>query len=258
MFNGIDVERFIRRWESVGEIQEASDLDLVKQIPFFVASEDIRREVEDMSGYVEQNWGLLKEEMISRWGLLEPEYRYTIGHLEEFFRKIWASGGVAHRDGYQKFRQTFDVMAAYLVKHRHVDSEEWTTTMFYRAFSNAKKAEIKKWLVDKELMVLTTDDRYRLPVLRVLKQAADAVIRPDIVLSFEEESSQKFPPPPPRSQYPPTNPLPPARQTPPHYNLPPRQSYYTPAPPRPPIPHSSAPVPPPVPYVQDPGAFRTY
>ena len=131
LFNGIDVERFIRRWESVGEIQEASDLDLVKQIPFFVASEDIRREVEDMSGYVEQNWGLLKEEMISRWGLLEPEYRYTIGHLEEFCRKIWASGGVAHRDGYQKFRQTFDVMAAYLVKHRHVDSEEWTTTMFY-------------------------------------------------------------------------------------------------------------------------------
>ena len=258
LFNGIDVERFIRRWESVGEIQEASDLDLVKQIPFFVASEDIRREVEDMSGYVEQNWGLLKEEMISRWGLLEPEYRYTIGHLEEFCRKIWASGGVAHRDGYQKFRQTFDVMAAYLVKHRHVDSEEWTTTMFYRAFSNAKKAEIKKWLVDKELMVLTTDGRYRLPVLRVLKQAADAVIRADIVLSFEEESSQKFPPPPSRSQYPSTNPLPPARQTPPHYNLPPRQSYYTPAPPRPPIPHSSAPVPPPVPYVQDPGAFRTY
>ena len=67
-------------------------------------------------------------------------------------------------------------MAAYLVKHRQVDSEEWTTTMFYRAFSNAKKAEIKKWLVDKELMVLTTDGRYRLPVLRVLKQAADAVI----------------------------------------------------------------------------------
>ena len=30
LFNGIDVERFIRRWESVGEIQEASDLNLVQ------------------------------------------------------------------------------------------------------------------------------------------------------------------------------------------------------------------------------------
>ena len=35
MFNGKDIERFICRWEVAGEIQEASDLDLVKQIPFF-------------------------------------------------------------------------------------------------------------------------------------------------------------------------------------------------------------------------------
>ena len=176
VFNGKDVERFLRRWEIAGEIQEASDLDLVKQLPFFVGNEDIRREVEDMSGYVEQDWSSLRREMVACWGLLEPECKFTLGDLSDFCKKTWQSGGVAHREGYQRFWQTFDVMAAYLVKKKHVRTEDDLTELFYRAFCNTKRAELKKWLREKDLMFITDDQQYLLLALQVLKQVADQVV----------------------------------------------------------------------------------
>ena len=90
----------VGRWEIAREIQEASDLDLVEQLPFFVANKDIQREVKDISGYVEQDWGLLRKEMVACWGLLEPECKFTIGDLSDFCKRTWMSGGVAHCEGY--------------------------------------------------------------------------------------------------------------------------------------------------------------
>ena len=252
MFNGKDVERFLRRWEIAGEIQEASDLDLVKQLPFFVGNEDIRREVEDMSGYVEQDWSSLRREMVARWGLLEPECKFTLGDLSDFCKKTWQSGGVAHREGYQRFRQTFDVMAAYLVKKKHVRTEDDLTELFYRAFCNTKRAELKKWLREKDLMFITDDQQYLLPALQVLKQVADQVVRADVVLSFENERAFQQPS---YNQHPPANPLPP-RPT-PSYAPTSHISPYPTVPPRPPTTFPPTTGPRDVPPHQS-SAFRTY
>lgn len=73
MFNRVDIERFIGCLEITGEIQEAFNLDLVKQIHYFVETKDIFRVVDDMTVYVKQDWNHLKEDILTFWELLELE-----------------------------------------------------------------------------------------------------------------------------------------------------------------------------------------
>lgn len=96
----------------------------LKKIPFFVATEDICGEMEDMTVYVKTDWEKLKEDMLTCWVLLEQECNFTVGQILEFCKHTWVSGRIAHCSGYQPFCHNFDVMVTYLVKKGHISSRK--------------------------------------------------------------------------------------------------------------------------------------
>lgn len=67
-------------------------------------------------------------------------------------------------------------MAPYLVLQGYVNSNDDLTELFYQAFWTTKRAELKKWMTNKDLMVISKDRQYFLPTLKVLKQVASLVV----------------------------------------------------------------------------------
>ena len=55
-FNGEEVERFIRRFEEIAEIEGANGSDKARQVLFFAQGDDLKEEIEDMEGYEERDW----------------------------------------------------------------------------------------------------------------------------------------------------------------------------------------------------------
>ncbi|KAI8446354.1 hypothetical protein BY996DRAFT_4527997, partial [Phakopsora pachyrhizi] len=62
------VEKFIQRYEVSAAVDGADGEDVVLQVGIFAKDKDIQEEIEEMEGYLERNWSLLKEEMIEKWG----------------------------------------------------------------------------------------------------------------------------------------------------------------------------------------------
>lgn len=91
---------------------------------------------------------------------------FTVGQLSEFCKKTWVAGGVADRSRHQ----TFNFMTAQLSKQRHVSSKDNLTELFYQEFWNTKRAELKNWLINKYLMVITKDENYCLRTFEVHKK----------------------------------------------------------------------------------------
>ncbi|MBW0575559.1 hypothetical protein O181_115274 [Austropuccinia psidii MF-1] len=76
VFDGNEVEKFIKRVEAAAEIEGASGEDIARQVIFISASEEVKEKIETMQGYEEKNWTKLKEELNTEWGRVEPDRRY--------------------------------------------------------------------------------------------------------------------------------------------------------------------------------------
>lgn len=100
-FDKSRVERFIERYEAAADNEDADDKDMARQIINFVTEEEDAMDIEDLLGYRDWNWVVLKAEMLSRWG--GQEARHKVGDLERMVEKVEKLGGVNLKEAFQKF-----------------------------------------------------------------------------------------------------------------------------------------------------------
>ncbi|MBW0477567.1 hypothetical protein O181_017282 [Austropuccinia psidii MF-1] len=93
-FDGKEVERLIKRVESIAEIEGESGRDIARQIPFWTKDQEISYHIKGMRGYETGDWKQLKLDMKRRWGTVSPERRYKLSSITQLFKNIQQEGGI--------------------------------------------------------------------------------------------------------------------------------------------------------------------
>ncbi|OAV96722.1 hypothetical protein PTTG_07677 [Puccinia triticina 1-1 BBBD Race 1] len=168
-FDGTKVERFIETYEMVAGLDEATELDMAKQIRLFLATDELLDILETLDGFSPPDWTKLKAAMIAYW-------------VQEWAAK----GGVSSAVEYQTFWQMWEPIQSYLLSKAHIDSVEEIWNSYYQAFLTAIQDEIRKKLIRDGTMVTTLDHWFKLPTFKILKDSVDAVMKEQTALTFKE------------------------------------------------------------------------
>ncbi|OAV85225.1 hypothetical protein PTTG_30684, partial [Puccinia triticina 1-1 BBBD Race 1] len=184
-FDGTKVKRFIETYEMVASLDEATELDMARQIRLFLATEELLDILETLEGFSPPDWPKLKAAMIAYWGQVDTA-RFTTRDLTSLVEDWVSKGSVASATDYQKFRQSWEPIQSYLLSKAHIDSVEEIQNSYYQAFSATAQDEIRKKLIRDGTMVTTLDHRFKLPTFKILKDAVDAVMKEQTALTFEE------------------------------------------------------------------------
>ncbi|KAG0141536.1 hypothetical protein CROQUDRAFT_51545, partial [Cronartium quercuum f. sp. fusiforme G11] len=116
----MDIDRFIKDFESYAHSDGASDRDKCHQVVFFMPEAEVRTTVEAMDGYLQRKWMLLRREMKELWGAgLEP--LYTINGLVQLCKELKKVGGISKKVDYSRFQQKFKTQISYLRKTGQLD-----------------------------------------------------------------------------------------------------------------------------------------
>ena len=70
-FDGTKVERLIETYEMVAGLDEATELDMAKQIRLFLATDELLDILETLDGFSPPDWTKLKAAMIAYWGQVD-------------------------------------------------------------------------------------------------------------------------------------------------------------------------------------------
>ncbi|CAH7689791.1 expressed protein, partial [Phakopsora pachyrhizi] len=124
IFDGTNVEKFIQRYEVAAALDGADGEDMVLQVGIFAKDEDIQEEIEEMEGYLERNWGLLKEEMIEKWGDEDTLRRYTKDDLVDLSIRKSEQGGIKDKQDYKEFMAEFNTILKYLTRNGYINHED--------------------------------------------------------------------------------------------------------------------------------------
>ncbi|OAV94049.1 hypothetical protein PTTG_06748 [Puccinia triticina 1-1 BBBD Race 1] len=189
-FDGTKVERFIETYEMVASLDEATELDMAKQIRLFLANNELLDILETLDGFSPPDWPKLKSAMIAYWGKVDTA-RFTTRDLTSLVTDWSSKGGVATAEDYQAFRQSWEPIQSYLLSKAHIDSVEEIRNSYYQSFSSMVQDEIRRKLVRDRTMVTTLDNRFKLPTFQILKEAVDAVMKEQTALMFEESKTSR-------------------------------------------------------------------
>ncbi|OAV87915.1 hypothetical protein PTTG_09773 [Puccinia triticina 1-1 BBBD Race 1] len=187
-FDGTKVKRFIETYEMVASLDEATELDMARQIRLFLATDELLDILETLEGFSPPDWPKLKAAMIAYWGQVDTA-RFTTRDLTSLVEDWVSKGGVASATDYQKFRQSWEPIQSYLLLKAHIDSVEEIRNSYYQAFLTTAQDEIRKKLIRDGTMVTTLDHRFKLPTFKILKDAVDGVMKEQTALTFEESRS---------------------------------------------------------------------
>ncbi|OAV86222.1 hypothetical protein PTTG_01212 [Puccinia triticina 1-1 BBBD Race 1] len=174
----------------VASLDEATELDMARQIRLFLATDELLDILETLEGFSPPDWPKLKAAMIAYWGQVDTA-RFTTRDLTSLVEDWVSRGGVASAVEYQTFRQSWEPIQSYLLSKAHIDSVEEIRNSYYQAFSTTVQDEIRKKLIRDGTMVTTLDHRFKLPTFKILKEGVDAVMREQTALTFEESKSSQ-------------------------------------------------------------------
>ncbi|OAV89268.1 hypothetical protein PTTG_28745 [Puccinia triticina 1-1 BBBD Race 1] len=187
-FDGSNVERFLDDYELAAELDEASDYDKARQVVRFVENGETRAVLKTLEGHKPPDWSKLKAAMLAYWADVDTAV-FTERDVANLVDKWTKKGGVSSVADYHDFRKSWDPIQAYLVSKNHVESEEELKKQFYQAFSAGFQGRIRDQLIKDNTLVVTVDNRARLPSFKTLRSAVDTVMKGQISLSFEDTRS---------------------------------------------------------------------
>ncbi|PLW30721.1 hypothetical protein PCANC_24677 [Puccinia coronata f. sp. avenae] len=115
-FNGtnLPIEKCIRRYENAGSADGASYEDLARQVVSFLKGENIKEEVEHMTGHETLDWELLKQKLLDRYGSPLPLVRYTKKDLTQLVLYAVQAGGIKTLEEFKTFRTKYEAITNYL------------------------------------------------------------------------------------------------------------------------------------------------
>ncbi|KAI7943906.1 hypothetical protein MJO28_011434 [Puccinia striiformis f. sp. tritici] len=164
-FNGVNVpiEKFILRYEDAGSTDGASSRDLAKQIVSFIKLNDLKDEVEEMSGYKDGNWEELKNQLLNRFGSAQPLVKYTKHNLQNLISQISSQGGIQNLTQFKIFRTKFEAMTHYLVRMGYsLNVEEFRDYLLEALHRNLEIAVTRDLIRDNQ-MLASRDGGHILP-----------------------------------------------------------------------------------------------
>ena len=186
-FNGEDVERFLESFEMAAEVDGASEYDMAYQLRFFIRSSEVLNIVESMEGYSTRDWPLLRKGLLAYWGKIDTA-RFTVHDIELLVTGWSSKGGVSSVADFQSFRKSWDPIQSYLITNDHIDTAEEIRTHYYQAFSSSVQERIRDKLVTNKTMILTRDNRFKLPSFQILRSTIEDVMKGQTALTFEEST----------------------------------------------------------------------
>ncbi|OAV85753.1 hypothetical protein PTTG_09224, partial [Puccinia triticina 1-1 BBBD Race 1] len=187
-FTGSDVEQFLDDYELAAELDGASDYDKARQIGSFVESGETRTILATLDGYKPPEWSKLKASMLSYWVDVDKAL-FTERDITSLVDTWTKKGGVSSVSDYHSFCKAWDPIQAYLVSKGHVESAEELKKPFYQAFSEGFQGRIRDQLIKENTLVVTSDNRARLPAFKIVRAAVDTVMKGQISLTFEDTRS---------------------------------------------------------------------
>ncbi|MBW0543019.1 hypothetical protein O181_082734 [Austropuccinia psidii MF-1] len=170
VFDGNEVEKFIKRVEAEAEIEGASGEDIARQVIFMSASEEVKEKIEAMQGYEEKNWTKLKEGLTTEWGRVEPDRRYRPESLEKLFNNTKRAGGIRNLAEYKRFIGEYKKITNYLYKYGYIRREFEHNEELYASLSPEIRTSIIKDMRRDKAMIQTKDGGYIVPEMKVLKR----------------------------------------------------------------------------------------
>ena len=178
--SNMPIEKFIRRWEDAGDTDGASSVDLAKQIVPFIKGNDLKEEVEEMSGFEERDWEKLKQQLLNRFGLAQPLVKYTKSDMKELVNSYINKGGVKSLEDFKIFRTKFDSITHYLLRTKHIGDLEEYRDQLLEVLSPELENSVTRELSKDNKMSATIDGGELLPpsatiityILREVQQAS--------------------------------------------------------------------------------------
>ncbi|OAV98038.1 hypothetical protein PTTG_25774 [Puccinia triticina 1-1 BBBD Race 1] len=155
--SNMPIEKFIRRYEAAGRTDGATPLDLVTQISPFIKGLDLKDEVEEMTGYEDQDWEMLKKELLNRFGSSLPLVRYTRHDLKDVVQSAIKGGGISTTENFKSFRTKFSAITNYLVRMGYSSSVEEFRDHFLEALSEEIEKSVTNELVRTNKMLASKD-----------------------------------------------------------------------------------------------------
>ncbi|OAV86264.1 hypothetical protein PTTG_12007 [Puccinia triticina 1-1 BBBD Race 1] len=184
-FTGSDVEQFLDSYELAAELDGASDYDKARQIGSFVEPGETRTILATLDGYKPPEWSKLKASMLSYWVDVDKAL-FTERDITSLVDTWTKKGGVSSVSDYHSFRKAWDPIQAYLVSKGHVESAEELKKPFYQAFSEGFQSRIRDQLIKEDTLIVTSDNRARLPSFKIVRGAVDTVMKGQVSLTFED------------------------------------------------------------------------
>ena len=164
----MEITEFIKELENAAMLEGAEAEDIVIQISNFIRNPDLLRETRDMSGRTTNNWDLLKNQMIRRWGGMTPLMQYNRKDLDNIINRAISAGGAKNIKEFQHFIMVMDSMLAYLIKQLHIrDAEEIRHSILDCVNEKTRESVINELIRDNR-MVMTYDGTYLLPSYKVI------------------------------------------------------------------------------------------
>ncbi|POV94407.1 hypothetical protein PSTT_16878 [Puccinia striiformis] len=164
-FNGVNIpiEKFISRYEDAGSTDGASSRDLAKQIVSFIKLNDLKDEVEEMSGYNNGDWDELKNQLLNRFGSAQPLVKYTKHDLQNLISQISSQGGIQNLTQFKIFRTKFEAMTHYLVRMGYSFNVEEFRDYLLEALHRNLEIAVTRDLIRDNQMLASRDGGHILP-----------------------------------------------------------------------------------------------
>ncbi|KNE96880.1 hypothetical protein PSTG_09864 [Puccinia striiformis f. sp. tritici PST-78] len=196
-------EKFILRYEDAGSADGASSRDLAKQIVAFIKLNDLKDEVEEMSGYQDGNWEELKGQLLNRFGSCQPLVRYTKHDLENLISQISSQGGIQNLTQFKIFRTKFEAMTHYLVRMGYsFDVEEFRDYLLEALHRNLEIAVTRDLIRDNQMLAsgdgghILSDSATSMNYIQKELQAASIMERRHQLREVERQRTYSRPAPP--------------------------------------------------------------
>ncbi|KNF01438.1 hypothetical protein PSTG_05223 [Puccinia striiformis f. sp. tritici PST-78] len=157
------IDKFILRYEAVGRIDKATARDLAEQVTQFIKDLDVQEEVEEMSGYLEGNWELLKAQLLSRFGSPLPLIKYTRQDLKQLIHSATSTGGIKTLEAFKVFKTKFESITHYLVRMGYSSHLEESRELLLEALHKDVESLVTKELIRDNQMLVSRDGGDILP-----------------------------------------------------------------------------------------------
>ncbi|PLW04971.1 hypothetical protein PCASD_26656, partial [Puccinia coronata f. sp. avenae] len=137
--------------------------DLAKQIIPFIIGSDLKEEVEEMSGYEDRNWELLKKQLLNRFGSSLELVKYTQEDLKNLIKTYWDKGGISTLEEFKMFRSKFENITHYLKRLGYVTNLEDFRENMLEALSSELEITVTRELIRENKMLVSKDGGDILP-----------------------------------------------------------------------------------------------